>query len=53
MSAFDYVSVEAFEELGIRRGVRREPFEYWLPLAINASVRILSLPQSSCPDLAS
>ncbi|MBE7180768.1 MAG: hypothetical protein INR71_06095 [Terriglobus roseus] len=39
-SSFDYVSLEAFETLGVRRGVRHDHFEWWLPLAINAAVRI-------------
>jgi predicted RNA-binding protein with RPS1 domain len=33
---FDPISCEAFQKLGIRKGVWRNQFAYWLPLAIDA-----------------
>jgi hypothetical protein len=35
-SEFDYVSDVAFKFLGVRRSIQGLPFQYWLPLAINA-----------------
>ncbi|KZV89483.1 hypothetical protein EXIGLDRAFT_678010 [Exidia glandulosa HHB12029] len=35
-SSFDWLSREAYVDLDIRMGLRREPFTHWLPLAIHA-----------------
>lgn len=36
-SSFDLLSREAFVDLDIRTGLRREPFTHWLPLAIHGA----------------
>ncbi|EJD41336.1 hypothetical protein AURDEDRAFT_153238 [Auricularia subglabra TFB-10046 SS5] len=36
-SSFDLLAREAFLDLGIRMGLRREPFTHWLPLAVNGA----------------